>query len=298
LIPSQTGVASAGTAIRPTTRDLSFPVWPFVASIRAVPYLDPQVLLLATTAASVGVVHTAVGLDHTLPFVVLGRARGWSLRKVLLATALCGLGHVSSSVVIAGVAMWLGHSVLQLTALDAWRGEVAAWSLIGLGLVYAAASWFRRREPHRHYHVHQDGVFHSHEHQGTEWTLIHNHSHPLGDARRVGSFDRARAQKLTGTASGLSSSRMLAALFVVFITGPCEALLPLLFAAGVQGKPISALATVMSFSLATLATMLVLVTVGFLGLQSRWLAGAERSLHVSAGFAIALSGVCVRFLGL
>jgi hypothetical protein len=43
-------------------------------------------------AASVAAVHTAVGIDHAVPFVVLSRVQGWSLRRTLVVTALCGWG--------------------------------------------------------------------------------------------------------------------------------------------------------------------------------------------------------------
>ena len=59
--------------------------------------------MLITTAATLAVLHTAVGVDHSLPFVMLGRARGWSLRRTLGMTALCGLGHVGTSVIIGAI---------------------------------------------------------------------------------------------------------------------------------------------------------------------------------------------------
>jgi hypothetical protein len=91
---------------------------------------------------------------------------------------------------------------------------------------------------------------------------------------------------------------LAAALFIVFVTGPCEALVPLLFASGVQGNSVHLGTTVFSFSLATVATMLGLVSVGFVGLRPTWLSRGEGLLHVSTGLAIALSGAGVRFLGL
>jgi len=65
--------------------------------------MDTTLTILLTTAVSVAFVHTLIGVDHTLPFIVIGRARDWPLRKVLGLTALCGLGHVLTSVVLGGV---------------------------------------------------------------------------------------------------------------------------------------------------------------------------------------------------
>ena len=60
--------------------------------------METSLEVLLFSAASIGFVHTLIGIDHSLPFVVLGRARGWSLRKVWSITFLCGFGHVLSSV--------------------------------------------------------------------------------------------------------------------------------------------------------------------------------------------------------
>jgi len=40
-----------------------------------------QILLLS--AAFLGFIHTLLGLDHYLPFIVLGKARKWSYPKTL-----------------------------------------------------------------------------------------------------------------------------------------------------------------------------------------------------------------------
>ena len=64
-----------------------------------------DVLLVA--AVSIAFLHTVIGVDHFLPFVVLGRARHWPLRKVLGITALCGLGHelAGGAIATSGVAI-------------------------------------------------------------------------------------------------------------------------------------------------------------------------------------------------
>ena len=54
----------------------------------------------AATAATIGFVHTVTGPDHYLPFVVIGRARNWRLKRTLGVTVLCGIGHVLGSVAL------------------------------------------------------------------------------------------------------------------------------------------------------------------------------------------------------
>ena len=62
--------------------------------------MENSIAILSVTAITLGFVHTILGPDHYLPFIVLSEARKWSLRKTMLITFLCGLGHVLSSVVL------------------------------------------------------------------------------------------------------------------------------------------------------------------------------------------------------
>lgn len=92
--------------------------------------------LLCLTAVTIGAIHTLLGPDHYVPFVALSRAGGWTARKTIGVTVVCGLGHVAGSVALGMVGLLLGGVVLQLEAIEAWRGDVAAWLLIGFGLAY------------------------------------------------------------------------------------------------------------------------------------------------------------------
>jgi len=56
-------------------------------------------ILLFSTAAMVGLLHTAAGPDHYLPFVALSRAKNWTIRKTILIVSLCGFGHVAGSII-------------------------------------------------------------------------------------------------------------------------------------------------------------------------------------------------------
>lgn len=40
--------------------------------------------ILIWTALSIGFIHTIVGPDHYLPFVVMSKARNWSLSKTMV----------------------------------------------------------------------------------------------------------------------------------------------------------------------------------------------------------------------
>ena len=98
--------------------------------------LGSELGILAVTAGSIGFVHTVTGPDHYLPFIVVGRARSWSLARALGVTAICGVGHVVWSVVLGLVGIGLGLAVGRLEVIEGVRGDIAAWLLISFGLVY------------------------------------------------------------------------------------------------------------------------------------------------------------------
>ena len=88
------------------------------------------------------------------------------------------------------------------------------------------------------------------------------------------------------------------ALFIVFVLGPCEVLIPLLlYAAAAHGLAGACLA-VATFSAATLVSMLVTVWVVLQGLTRLPLGKLERYAHAMAGAGLALCGAAVLFLGL
>ena len=55
----------------------------------------PSTTLFLGTTASLAIIHTFLGVDHSLPFVALARAREWSLTPTLFVTFLCGVGLVA-----------------------------------------------------------------------------------------------------------------------------------------------------------------------------------------------------------
>jgi sulfite exporter TauE/SafE len=232
--------------------------------------------LLVLTAGSIGFIHTLLGPDHYLPFVAMSATRGWSTRRTLLVTALCGLGHVLGSVVIGAVGIAVGVSLYRLEWLEGMRGDAAAWLLTGFGLAYLAwglkKAW--RSRPHTHEHVHPDGTLHQHEH-GHEGGHLHPH------------VSERKARSITPWA-----------LFVIFVLGPCEPLIPVLMYPASQHSVWGTVAVVMAFAAATLATMLAVVYLASRGLERLSLDSAERYSHALAGAALSFCGLGIVFLGL
>jgi len=64
------------------------------------------------------------------------RAGGWTLRKTMLVTIACGIGHVASSVLLGLAGLALGTAVARLVDIEDFRGGTAGWLLFGIGLAY------------------------------------------------------------------------------------------------------------------------------------------------------------------
>jgi nickel/cobalt transporter (NicO) family protein len=228
--------------------------------------MTPALDILSGGAAAVAFMHTAIGIDHTLPFLVIGKAQGWSLRKVLGMTALCGVAHVLSSLVLGITGVALGISVQRFQIFQAVRGDVAAWALIAFGLTYAAWSFAKSRRLQRHLHQHHDGDVHAH--------------------------DPADAHS--------SKSRLVTAwsLFIIFVLGPCEPLIPLIMVPALSVGIQSAAQVALVFSLTTIGTMLVIVTAGYFGLNFLPLKRLQTHANTLAGLAVAVSGLAIQLFGI
>ena len=103
-----------------------------------------NLVALAATAVSISFFHTASGPDHYLPFIVLSRARKWTLSRTILLTVICGLGHVLSSVVLGLVGVYLGWQLNRLAFFQDMRGNVSGWVLLLLGLAYTCLLYTSR----------------------------------------------------------------------------------------------------------------------------------------------------------
>jgi len=102
--------------------------------------MTSEIIVLSFSAAAIAFVHTILGPDHYLPFVAMAKARGWSKRKTLKVTLICGGGHVAGSVALGVLGIVLGIQLSSLEWMESVRGNFAAWLLIGFGLAYTAAT--------------------------------------------------------------------------------------------------------------------------------------------------------------
>jgi len=232
-----------------------------------------EINILIITAISIGFIHTIIGPDHYLPFIVMAKARNWSIKKTQWITFLCGIGHVVSSVILGIAGIALGVALNLLEDIEGYRGDIASWLLIGFGLAYGfwgiRLAYRSKKHAHDHDHTTEDHHQHTHTHFG-------KHSHIHGEEKSITPW----------------------ALFVVFVLGPCEPLIPLLMYPAAQGSWIDVFWVSLAFGVITISTMMVLVyfiSVGLMKIKTDFM---EKYVHVLAGFIIAFSGLAIKLFGL
>lgn len=236
--------------------------------------MSNEIIILSGTAAIIGFVHTVLGPDHYLPFIVLSKVRKWAVTKTVTVTLLCGIGHVLSSILLGFIGLALGITVFRLEAVESSRGEIAAWLLIAFGLTYFIWGIHKavRMKRHEHSHPHENEEIHSHNH---EHISVHSHIH-----------------------TSKSGSLTPWVLFTIFIFGPCEPLIPLIMYPAAKHDMTSVAIVAIIFGLATISTMLGIVLASSYGLSKLPVNMLEKYSHALAGLAILLCGGAIKFLGL
>jgi ABC-type nickel/cobalt efflux system permease component RcnA len=236
--------------------------------------MTPEINVLALSAAAIAFVHTLLGPDHYLPFVAMAKARGWSLQKTIRITLICGVGHLAGSVLLGIAGILLGIQLASLEWLESMRGNLAAWLLIGFGLAYLAWGLGQayKNRPHSHWHSHA-GVVHEH---------IHSHHR-----------DHAHVHDQKGRSRSLAPWLI----FIIFVLGPCEPLIPLLMYPAARESIAGVMMVTGVFGLVTVITMTLVVTFAVAGLGAVRFNRFERFGHAVAGSAILACGLAIVFLG-
>jgi sulfite exporter TauE/SafE len=226
------------------------------------------------TAASIGLLHTLMGPDHYLPFIAMSKSGNWRLPKTVLITALCGLGHVLGSVALGAVGVAVGLAVFKLEAIEAVRGDVAAWMLMAFGLAYFVWGLRRawRKREHSHVHSHENST-HTHAH-----AHLKEHTHVHSEQGKP--------------------SYTPWILFTIFVFGPCEPLIPILMYPAADHNFWALAAVTAIFALTTMGTMLGVVIAAHFGLSFVPWQKMTRFMHAAAGLTIFACGGAIIFLGL
>ena len=229
---------------------------------------DMEILLAA--AVTVGCLHTAAGPDHYLPFIALSRSRGWSFTKTLIWTIICGCGHVWSSVLLGLGGAAVGWSLTKVKGLENVRGGIAGWALLVFGIIYGIWGLYRayKNRPHKHFDMYEDGNIYVYEHK---------HGEVIRQEER---------HKVTPWV-----------MFIIFVLGPCEPMIPLLFYPAAKSSWYGMALLIIVYTCVTLATMILMVILGYYGLAFIKTEKMERYAHALGGLTLFICGSGMVFLG-
>jgi sulfite exporter TauE/SafE len=237
--------------------------------------MSAEIGILSVTAVSIGFIHTVIGPDHYVPFIMLAKAGKWSMTKTVFITVLSGLGHVLSSVFIGLIGIALGTAVNKLEVFESVRGNIAGYMLIAFGLMYFI--WGVRQsyknKVHTHSHPHYDGEVHLHTHNNHD---KHLHTHEEPDKSKINFW----------------------MIFSIFVFGPCEPLIPILMYPAAKASLWGMAIVTIVFGVVTISTMLTIVIVSIMGVNLLPVAKLERYMHALAGALILLSGLSIQLMGL
>ena len=197
----------------------------------------------------------------------------WSLGKTALITTLCGIGHVLSSILLGIIAVIIGMPLAKVKALESFRGEIALWFLIGFGFAYFiwGLHLALKKKAHDHLHLGKTDI------------------HLPEDQENI---------------EGLADEKVNITpwiLFIIFVLGPCEPLIPLIVYPIGKGDIYGAVIVSVIFGGITILTMLGIVLSAYLGLSKIKVSSMKkinRFSHALAGLAIFITGIAVKLLGL
>lgn len=226
-------------------------------------------LSLSLTAITIAFFHTASGPDHYLPFIVLSRSRGWSLSKTIFLTIICGMGHVLSSVLLGLIGVFVGWQMSEISILQDVRGNLSSWALLIFGVAYMIYGIImsRKVQAHKHFDVVADDVY----------VYEHNHNQSYMPQKRV---------KVTPLV-----------LFAIFVMGPSEPIIPLLFFSGTHRSPSEIAWLIALFTITTIVTMIGMVLLGNYSYGRVDGRHIDRYSHAIGGFVISMCAFGMIFLG-
>ncbi|MBC7826988.1 MAG: hypothetical protein H7122_04535 [Chitinophagaceae bacterium] len=229
---------------------------------------DLEILVLA--AITISFLHTVTGPDHYLPFVALSKSRGWSFSKTIGWTIVCGCGHIGSSVLLGLGGAAIGWSFSKINALESVRGGIAGWTLLSFGLLYATWGLIKANQNrrHKHFDIQEDGSVYVSEHRHGELVMP------------------KERHKLTPWV-----------LFIIFLLGPCEPMIPLLYFPGARNSFPAMLLLILIYTFFTLVTMVLMVALGYYGISIFKTNKLERYMHALGGATIFICGLGMVFMG-
>lgn len=205
-----------------------------------------SVPLLLIAAGTVGFLHSILP-DHWVPLAVIGRAQHWSIARVARVSFLASVGHVLTSIIIAGIIALVGLQFRH--AFETEQGHIVGVVLVLTGIGFLVWGF----TGHGHHH---------HDHDG-----VGDHAAEAGD---TGHNPTTHAESNEG-----SSARRFAAIAVPFgaAASPDLTILPVALAASAVGGA-AVIGCLAAFTVVTLATFVILTVAATLAgyqVEGEWL---------------------------
>jgi nickel/cobalt exporter len=230
--------------------------------------------MLFVTAAATAAFHTLIP-DHWLPFVLVGRARGWTAGTTAAVSGFSAIVHTALSVLLGIGALALGVGAAHVIGQRLERASGVL--LVVFGTAYALWAWRKGG------HFHPGGA------------LLHRHEAP---ARCDGHEGPENPEHLHYHADDRWIRAGKGALSLALIVGlnPCVLVLPIMVASAEQGPAAVALVTA-AYSVTTVVLMVGLSVTGVAGARRIPVPAAARHMEAASGVLIAVAGGLFLALG-
>ena len=86
-------------------------------------------------------------------------------------------------------------------------------------------------------------------------------------------------------------------MFIIFLLGPCEPMIPLLFFPAAKHSGFDMLLLILVYTACTLLVMVAMVTLGYYGLSILKTEKLEKYMHALGGLTLLVCGVGIVFMG-
>ncbi len=231
--------------------------------------------ILLGTAVSTSLLHTLIP-DHWIPFVLAGRARGWSAGYTALISGFSAFVHALLSLLLALGAGYLGREAAA--TLGETLETLAGILLILFGLVYAGWSWKKGG------HFHPGGA------------LLHGGRGGAGCSGREGDGNPDHLhyhpdEELIRGQDGTSAWTLA----MIIGINPCILILPVILASVEHGAGTVTLVA-MAYAATTCVLMVGLSVLGVVGTRRIAPPAIARHMEMISGLLIALTGAVVMLI--
>lgn len=244
-----------------------------------------ELQLLLITAAFLGFFHTITGPDHYVPFIALSKARKWSQAQTMWITFISGVGHVMGSVILGIIGIALGVSLSKLEFIEAQRGNLVSWMLLAFGIFYTIYGLYKFIKKGWHFHL-PDFMIPRRIRRYQQITMHHSKTETDSSHQSIGVQQESEKVNITPWI-----------LFLIFVFGPCEVLIPLLIFPASELSTLGIASVSIVFGVATVVTMLFVVFLGYKGTSVIKTKNGDRYFHLIAGLAILFSGIGMQYFG-